>query len=90
MVNDHGYAINLKSYKKDPKKFIAMLKKGEKSTWPHEEIEEKGNLKPPKGRSKLLKLGDDLEETDVDEGVFSRIAQDIEDGVHAEGVEDRG
>ena len=31
----------------------------------------------------LLKLGDDLEETDVDEGVFSRIAQDIEDGVNA-------
>ena len=30
MVNDHGYMPNIKLYKKDPKKFIAMLKKGVK------------------------------------------------------------
>jgi len=46
-------------------------------------IQEKGNLKPPKGKQKLLRLGDDLEERDFDEGVFSKIAQDIEDGVNA-------
>ena len=26
MVNDYGFTTNLKAYKKDPKKFIAMLK----------------------------------------------------------------